>query len=103
MTVKIETIEEHLEAAGSKLRDLVEIHLPAIEDFVGQLSKNPLVTALSAAIPGSLGAEAMAILNQLGPLLKSMGGGEVPAVPAPSPVSTIPEESPGTSGGEEHV
>lgn len=88
-TTKLETIEEHIIAAGDKLRDLVDVHLPAIEQFMETLSKNPLVTAFSASIPGEIGDDTMAVLNGLLPILGALGAKipTPPAVPVPIPPS----------------
>ena len=103
---KIDTIEEHILAAGEKIKDLAEIHLPAIAQFVDQLSKNPLVTAFGAVIPGELGDDAMAVLNGLLPILGALGakgtGKAVPTSPVSEPPSsgTAPDSPTSSPSGE---
>ena len=87
---KFEDIEQHIEQAAVKLKDLAEVHLPAIAGFMATLSKNPLVTAFSAAIPGELGADTMAVLNGLLPILGALGAHQQPVPPAVPPVSESP-------------
>lgn len=83
MSIKIDTIEEHIGQAGAKLKDLAEIHLPAIEEFIAKLGSNPLVIAFESVLPGGLGEDTMAILNALAPILAAMG--KRPAQPDPAP------------------
>jgi hypothetical protein len=85
VTTKLDTIEDHILEAGEKIKDLAEVHLPAIADFIDALSKNPLVTAFSAAIPGDLGDDAMAVLNGLLPILGALGARQGPLTPVPTP------------------
>lgn len=108
---KIDTIEEHVLAAGEKLKDLIEIHLPAIEEFISTLGRNPLVTAFSSVIPGELGEDAMAMLNGMAPILAALGAKSVQnqtptETPAPSPApdpGTSTAGDGGTTPGFEHA
>lgn len=102
---KIEELEGHVVAAAQKLRDLVEVHMPAIARHFGALAANPLVTVWHAMVPGEIGSDAMAILNGLTPLLRELGEGhqQPPAGPppaGPAPASPAGEGTPGDTGTE---
>ena len=97
---RVEDVAQHIEQATAKLKDLVEIHIPVIETFVADVTRNPLVTAFASTIPGGVGAEAMAVLNGLLPILGALGTKTLaqPAVPtdSPSPGQTGESASPAT-------
>jgi hypothetical protein len=105
-STKFDTIEDHLTAAGEKLKDLTEVHLPALARFVAELRKNPLVTAFRASIPGEIADDTMAVLNGLLPILGALGGKAIQPTVPPTPdsgssSSETAQESP-TSGGSDN-
>jgi hypothetical protein len=87
----IGTIEDHILQAGEKLKDLTEVHLPAIEEFVSALAKNPLVIGLASVVPGGLSADAMALLNELPRVLSASR--QAPPDPAPGAPSPVPGDA----------
>src|SRR5262249_14562691 len=92
--MKAHEVIDHVEQAAGKIRDVMEVHLPAIAAYMGTLQANPIVTAVESSLPGELSADAMVVLNGLFPLLGALGGrfgheppaGAVPAGPAPAPM-----------------
>lgn len=65
----------HAEQASGKLKDLVEVHLPAIRGFLDAVQKNPLVTSVQSVVPGELSSDAQALLNAITGLVNAPTGG----------------------------